>query len=108
MSPRLLSVLVAVAGVFVIAGGAAGYPSKGSVVSLMAAGGAGLAWLACAVGIARGRAGASPAAMAVAVVLAAAMGWRWASTGSAMPALPVVALSVAVFVLLLTARRLAR
>jgi uncharacterized membrane protein (UPF0136 family) len=107
MSPRLLSILLAIAGVVVMAGGAAGFASKGSVESLVVAGTAGLVWLTCAVGLTRRRAWAAPTAMAVGVVLALAMGWRWASTGSVMPALPVIALSVAVVVVLVTAPRIA-
>jgi uncharacterized membrane protein (UPF0136 family) len=108
MSPRALSALVAIAGLLVIAGGAVGYLSKGSLPSLIAAGAAGLVWVVCAVGIARGRPWGSTVAMAVAVLLALAMAWRWASGASIAAALPVIAISIAVFTLLITARRLAK
>src|SRR5688572_28763585 len=107
MTPRLLAVLVGIAGVLVIAGGVVGYVSKGSIASLIAAGSAGLVWIACGLAISRGLAWGRTLAMAVAVVLAIAMGWRWASGAAAAAALPVIAISVAVLVALVTARRLA-
>jgi uncharacterized membrane protein (UPF0136 family) len=105
VSDRRLAFLVGLAGVLVLAFGAYGWSTTGSVPSLAAGGGAGVLWLVSAAGIARGRRWGRGLAVGVAVVLGGAMAWRWASTGDPMPGLPVVALSVAVLALVTAGRR---
>jgi uncharacterized membrane protein (UPF0136 family) len=100
-------VVLVVAAVLVIAGGSFGYWKSGSVESLLVAGAAGLVWLVCAAGVARGSAWAPVVAGVVALALAAGMAWRLAGGASAGVALPVIAISTAVLVVLVTARRLA-
>jgi uncharacterized membrane protein (UPF0136 family) len=107
MATKTVAILVALAGLFVIGGGAMGYVSKGSVESLIYAGAAGVLWLVCAFAIGAQVAWGRPVAIAVGLVLAAGMAWRWIGGASAMPALPVIAISLAVVAVVVTQRRVA-
>jgi uncharacterized membrane protein (UPF0136 family) len=95
LSPRVVSVLVAVYGLVVAAGGVAGYLTKGSIPSLVAGGGFGLALVLLApANRRRVRGPAAVAVMALLLAVAAVMAELWIQTGSPLPAAPLVFLSL--------------